>query len=143
MKRNTSPLLHSVRVAAPCQESWDTMTGSERVRSCERCQHKVYNLSELTTSEAEALLRDASGRLCVRFYRRADGTILTKDCPVGATTRRNQRLAQAGAGIAAAVGAAAALFPSQPQPEPVMGKVAVYELGELAVSHPKTLDTNP
>jgi hypothetical protein len=23
------------------------------------------------------------GRLCVRFYKRADGTVLTKDCPVG------------------------------------------------------------
>ena len=33
--------------------------------------------------EAEALLLTTEGRLCVRFYRRADGTILTQNCPVG------------------------------------------------------------
>ena len=169
MERNDTPHLRSVRIAAPCHESWNAMPGSERVRSCERCQHKVYNLSEMTTAEAEALIRSAEGRLCVRFYRRADGTILTKDCTVGATARRNKRVAQATAGIAAAVGSAAALFRPHPTlgtPLPViqttpishpvmgalaapelvmgnmMGKVARPERGDIASSNPKTLDSN-
>jgi hypothetical protein len=170
MERTDTPNLRSMRVAAPCHESWDAMSGTERVRSCERCQHKVYNLSELSAAEAEALIRSAEGRLCVRFYRRADGTILTKDCTVSATARRHKRLAQATAGIAAAVGSAAALLHPQPRistplpviqatpepiaqptmgrvapdPEPEMGKIAapIPVMGELAVSNPKTLDTN-
>lgn len=112
-------LLNHVRVAAPCHESWDAMSGTDQVRSCERCQHKVYNLSELTEAEAEALLQSAEGRLCVRFYRRADGTIMTKDCPVGSTARRTRRIVQATAGVAAAVGTAAALL--RPQTHPTMG----------------------
>jgi hypothetical protein len=31
----------------------------------------------------ENLLRLSEGRLCVRYYQRPDGTILTQDCPVG------------------------------------------------------------
>jgi hypothetical protein len=169
MEKNDTPLLRGVRVAAPCHESWDAMPGSDRVRSCARCQHKVYNLSELTTDEAETLLRSAEGRLCVRFYRRADGTVMTKDCSVGVTARRSKRLAQATAGVAAAVGTAAALLRPQPTEAPIVGKMALpviqtmpapepphvrmgratmgavaprQELGELAISNPKTLDTN-
>ena len=120
MNRNDTPLLRDVRVATPCHESWDAMSGTDHVRSCERCQHKVYNLSELTASEAETLLRTAEGRLCVRFYRRADGTVMTKDCSVGVAVRRQRRIAQAVAGVAAAVGSAAALL-KPGTPEPTMG----------------------
>jgi hypothetical protein len=89
--------LSNVRVAAPCAESWDDMPGGERVRSCARCQHRVYNLSEMSAAEAAKLIREAEGRLCVRFYRRADGTLLTRDCPVGLRAVR-RRLARATAG---------------------------------------------
>jgi len=37
----------------------------------------------MTREEAEDLIRRTDGRLCVRFYKRRDGTILTKNCPVG------------------------------------------------------------
>jgi hypothetical protein len=37
----------------------------------------------MTKYDAEHLLRTTEGRLCVRYYQRTDGTILTKDCPVG------------------------------------------------------------
>jgi hypothetical protein len=33
--------------------------------------------------EAEALIMKAEGRLCVRFYQRRDGSVITQDCPVG------------------------------------------------------------
>lgn len=90
-------VLGRVEVAAPCRASWDAMPGGERVRSCEACQHKVYNLSALSRREAEKLVRDAENtqhRLCVRFYRRADGTILTRDCPRGLRAAR-KRVARA------------------------------------------------
>jgi hypothetical protein len=75
--------LESVRIAAPCRASWERMVGDERVRFCAECQKNVYNLSAISRKEAEALVREREGRLCARFYRRADGTIMTRNCPVG------------------------------------------------------------
>ena len=37
----------------------------------------------MTRDQAEALLMKAEGRLCVRFYKRRDGSVITQDCPVG------------------------------------------------------------
>lgn len=60
------------------------MSGDERVRFCGECKLNVYNLSEMSKSEAEKLLRDHEGeRLCIKLHLRADGTIITQDCPVG------------------------------------------------------------
>jgi len=76
-------LLAHVRIASPCTASWERMEGDERVRYCDHCRLNVYNLSDMSASEAEALVREKEGRLCARFYRRRDGTILTNNCPVG------------------------------------------------------------
>src|SRR5882762_2843885 len=82
MARFNNSLDH-VRVAAPCKADWDQMIGSERVRFCGQCSLNVYNLSAMTRPEAESLIARTEGRLCVRLYRRRDGSIITKDCPVG------------------------------------------------------------
>jgi len=89
--------LENVRVASPCTASWEQMTGDDRVRHCQDCKLNVYNLSEMTRKDAERLIARSEGRLCVRFYRRADGTILTRDCPRGlrALTDRVSRIAGA------------------------------------------------
>ncbi|MDQ2731127.1 MAG: hypothetical protein M3Y56_05670, partial [Armatimonadota bacterium] len=34
-------------------------------------------------TEAENLVAEKEGRLCVRYYKRTDGKVLTSDCPVG------------------------------------------------------------
>ena len=96
MPTYTNPL-ERVKVAAPCPADWTKMVGDERVRYCDRCSLHVYNLSGMTRREAEALVTGAEGRLCVRFYRRPDGTILTRNCPVGlsALKRRAARVATA------------------------------------------------
>lgn len=96
MSKGTSPLDH-VRVAAPCNVGWENMVGDERVRFCGQCSLNVYNLSGMTKDEAERLVVQAEGRLCVRYFRRADGTILTKNCPVGlrALRKRASRIARA------------------------------------------------
>lgn len=59
------------------------MPGDDCVRRCSACRLNVYNLSGMTRGEAAELLHRTEGRLCVRFYRRKDGTVLTSDCPVG------------------------------------------------------------
>jgi hypothetical protein len=82
MRRFTSPL-KNVTVATPCPAAWDGMIGSERVRFCGQCELNVYNLSAMSAREAESLIARTEGRLCVRFYRRKDGSITTQDCPIG------------------------------------------------------------
>jgi hypothetical protein len=72
------------------------MRGDERVRFCQHCRLNVYNLSEMEPEEAEALVREKEGRLCVRYYARPDGTMLVKDCPVGFRAARRMLLAQLG-----------------------------------------------
>jgi hypothetical protein len=59
------------------------MIGDDRIRFCPLCQKNVYNLSGMTRQDAEALVRNQEGHLCIRFHRRRDGTILTDHCPVG------------------------------------------------------------
>jgi hypothetical protein len=84
------PLLQNIRVAAPCAESWDDMVSvdGDRVHHCLGCNMNVYNLSAMTQSEAEGLLRQHEGRLCVRYYQRRDGMVMTRNCPVGAQAAR-------------------------------------------------------
>jgi hypothetical protein len=93
--------LNLVRVASPCRASWDEMSGDDKSRFCGRCAQFVYNFSEMTPEEAEALIMETEGKMCVRFYRRADGTMLTKDCAVGA---------RAGPGLGKLGRAAVAMF---------------------------------
>jgi hypothetical protein len=75
--------LRHVQVAAPCKADWDRMLGDDRVRFCGQCSLNVYNLSSMTRADAEALITRTEDRLCVKFYRRFDGSIITKDCPIG------------------------------------------------------------
>ena len=94
---NADALLTNIRVASPCPARWADMAGDDRARFCAQCQKHVYNLSEMTAEDASDLIRQKEGKLCVRFYQRDDGTVLTADCPVGAAAvwRRTKRLAAA------------------------------------------------
>ena len=75
--------LDNLKIASPCSADWNAMQGDERKRYCGECRLNVYNLSGMTRYDAEHLLRLSEGRLCVRYFLRADGTVLTRDCPVG------------------------------------------------------------
>ena len=98
----TNPLDH-ISVASPCPADWDQMYGDNRKRFCSECRLNVYNLSEMTREEAENFLFAAEGRVCVRLYRRRDGTVITQDCPVGwqAVKQRVSRVATAVFGLIA------------------------------------------
>ena len=93
--------LSRMRVASPCPASWEAMEGDDRIRFCRLCDLHVYNVSELTRGEAESLVARTEGRLCARLYRRADGTVLTKDCPTGLRAARRRAGRAAGAAFAA------------------------------------------
>lgn len=96
------PLLSRVEVAAPCPADWASMVGDDRTRFCPSCEKNVYNLSAMTAQEAEQLIREKEGNLCVRYFQRKDGTVLTSDCPVGVRRRRVRRSVAAGVVVVAA-----------------------------------------
>ena len=134
MARFTSRL-DNIRVAAPCSADWDSMFGNERVRLCSQCHLNVYNLSEMSRVEADRLINQAEGRLCVRFYRRRDGSIITQNCPVGlrAIKRRLSRVATAVASFVLSLMAGVGLYRFADnlelfQPR-VMGSIAVEDGG--------------
>lgn len=125
------PMLDNVRVASPCNASWDEMLGDDRVRFCTSCEKNVFNLSAMAREDAERLLAErVNGELCVRFYQRADGTVMTQDCPVGVTKKRRKLavLAAAGAG-AMALAAMSAMTKTMGKPglTATMGDVAPCE----------------
>jgi len=82
MSKFESPL-GKIKIASPCSADWNEMYGDEQKRFCGDCKLNVYNLSGMSKADAEALVMNAEGRLCVRFYQRADGSVITQDCPVG------------------------------------------------------------
>jgi hypothetical protein len=87
-----------LQVVAPCNEDWDKMSGGDDIRFCGKCRQNVYNLSELTESQARELVQGAA---CVRFFHRGDGTVITKKCPsmMEAARRRLVALAVGVAGV--------------------------------------------
>ncbi|MGI9107108.1 MAG: hypothetical protein ACR2G4_12770 [Pyrinomonadaceae bacterium] len=122
MAQYTDPLSF-VRIAAPCRADWERMRGNERMRFCEQCSLNVYNLSNMSRQEAEALIVGAQGRLCVRYYRRADGTILTGNCPVGlqALKRRASKFSRAAISTVLSFFAGIGVLASLEKAQSVMG----------------------
>lgn len=102
-------LLDGISVASPCPVEWSQMQGDERRRFCAQCKLHVHNLSAMSRRDANELLQlSRQGRVCVRFFRRADGTVLTRDCPVGLRRKLRRAWARAAAMWLALWGSAAA-----------------------------------
>lgn len=72
--------LFALKLNYDCREKWKDMAGDERVRLCSTCRKNVYNISQMTRQEAVSLIQEREGDLCVRFYERRDGTVVTRDC---------------------------------------------------------------
>lgn len=102
--------LGQVKVASPCNAEWAAMGGDDRARHCSDCNRNVYNLSGMTQAEAtDFVALNEANAVCVRFYRRPDGTMLHADCPKGATAvlgkRKRTRFALLGAAFLSLGGA--------------------------------------
>lgn len=110
---STPSILDTIRIASPCTADWTAMVGDDRSRFCESCQKHVYNVAAMSADAATALIREREGQLCARLFRRADGTVLTGDCPVGARAfwRRAKQLVVACA-AAGLIGAGSLLLPN-------------------------------
>lgn len=123
------------RVVRNCPASWARMHGDAQVRFCTHCDQKVYNLSEMTKEEASAFMREQTGHVCVRYFQREDGTLLTSDCGRVERTRIRVKAATVTAitllGLAAKFGTPAS---SPGMEEPVTGKIATPRpmMGDIA-----------
>ena len=91
--RTPQEILNGLCIASPCEVPWSAMNGDDRVRHCAQCDRKVYNVARLSAEEAVALLRTGDRPPCFQLWRRADGTVITADCPVGVRRLRNRRRA--------------------------------------------------
>ena len=80
--------LDVIDVNTPCPASWDAMSGDGQSRLCEQCGLHVHNLAAMTLDEAQRLVCERAGRLCVRFERDAAGRVLTLDYQRPARTPR-------------------------------------------------------
>lgn len=94
----------NLRIASPCSVGWETMSGDERVRRCHSCELNIYNIAEMTSKEIENLITNRENRVCIRLYKRVDGTVLTKDCPVGFRAYQKRAARLAGAALATILG---------------------------------------
>ena len=96
--------INRLKIASPCPVSWNEMTGDNRTRHCSLCELNVHNVAGMTHDEVARLVGESSGRLCMRLVRRADGTVMTKDCPVGLRAYGKRIASLAGASLATILG---------------------------------------
>jgi hypothetical protein len=165
MSKFSNPL-NNVKIASPCSADWNAMIGDDRTRFCGQCKLNVFNLSGMTCTEAESLIMNSEGRLCVRFYARPDGSVITQDCPVGwaRIKKRAQLIVTAAASLVfsflGALGMNAMVTrgrefgsnlgipvttptptPLMGMPRPIMGDVSEPLMGKIAASTPSPTPT--
>src|SRR5881227_3232173 len=83
--------LEMLKIASPCDRSWDAMRGDDRKRFCEGCRKHVHNLSSMTSGEAQRLLCESAGSLCVRYELSSAGELQTLDYRPPPPPKRHRR----------------------------------------------------
>ncbi|HKE03943.1 MAG TPA: carboxypeptidase-like regulatory domain-containing protein, partial [Blastocatellia bacterium] len=73
--------LDQLKIVSPCSTDWDQMSGDEKKRFCSECDKFVYDFSQMTRRQVEAIVSIHQGRMCARITRRPDGSVLTLETP--------------------------------------------------------------
>ncbi|MBX3114779.1 MAG: hypothetical protein KF836_09465 [Fimbriimonadaceae bacterium] len=133
---------NDVRIAKPCPKDWNEMTGDDQSRFCSHCEKSVHNLAELSAGDAEQLLCNTSGRVCIRMVSGPQGSFKTKQgwfrrvALAGAATLTLVPLTACGptenSGMVGKV-----LEPDQTQPDP--GYKSNADIGEAAAEPPQVM----
>ena len=131
--------LDRIQIAKPCSQSWAEMKGDDQVRHCAACELCVFNISEMTRAEAVALIQSRSTqRTCIRLHRRADGTVITRDCPTGTPKAVDKRRLLRNAVVASAAMLVAACSPDKgPATLEVMGTQSPIGCGPVDTVEPR------
>lgn len=77
-----------LNVVSPCTASWEEMTGDEQKRHCLQCDKTVFDFSQMSLSQIEAVVSAKHGQLCARITRRNDGSMVTFEPPLPAYASR-------------------------------------------------------
>ena len=78
-----------------CPIRWDELRGDERERFCERCGHRVSNLSAMDAAGRAALLAKLGReRVCASFYIRLSGEYVSPERPL--TSEERSKIRQLG-----------------------------------------------
>lgn len=67
MSKNKS--FGKIEVETPCAEKWSEMRGTNQMRFCSHCDLHVNNLSAMSRKQAMKIVRQANGRICVRYVK--------------------------------------------------------------------------
>jgi hypothetical protein len=127
----SSPL-DLAQIAQPCQRPWEEMTGDDRKRFCTACNKTVHNLSAMPRDEAERLLCESAGSLCVRYQVGSGGLPVTLEYQKRARVRGGWKVwAAVGAIGACATGAVQALVRPRPSPPPPPPPLQQFLVGEI------------
>jgi len=76
------------------------MEGGGRLRHCPLCQRNLYDLSDMSRDEAEAIVSAREGKPVADLYERSDGLVMVSDCPVGVREKRDRMIGSTAALIA-------------------------------------------
>lgn len=105
--------LKNLTIPSPCTADWNSMTGNEQVRFCDHCSFEVHNLSQMTRAQAERLVAQSNGRLCVQYIQDPNGGPVT--LPVGQKLHRiSRRVSQIAAGAFTAALSVSSAVAQQP-----------------------------
>jgi len=131
---NARVSLEQIAVSNPCPADWNEMPGDRKGRFCQHCQKTVHNLSAMSRNEAERLVCQAAGSLCVRYAVAPDGRVMTLDYPSAAGPEKWSWKVWAVVGLCGALVTGvvnAAFFGTRVFPRPagqVVGEIAPWRL---------------
>lgn len=132
MTKRKKNLLERVRVPQPCDASWDEITEQRDAvsaqRLCEHCEREVHDLSQMTKAEAEDLIGNSKGKVCVRLVKDADGRTVTKDSNTKSSEKQVRIIGRSRFRFAASAVSAALILSNaagQTANQPLVGKVRV------------------
>ena len=70
--------LDNFEVPKPCSMSWDEMNGNDEIRNCEKCQHPIYNISEMPKRRALKVLNQPDDRVCISYLQDEQNQVITQ-----------------------------------------------------------------
>lgn len=87
------------RKASVCKSSWDNMVGTTQIRYCSQCKSFAYDFTGMSLEEADKLVFQREEKESPIFFRRKDGKLLTRDCPVGLAQFKKKIVSTIAAGL--------------------------------------------
>ena len=111
--------LHVPEIPEPCDQPWDAMAGTARMRHCAVCDRDVHNLAAMPAAEIAHLLNRPGPLPCIRVSRDEGGALLTTE-PAGAASHRRGSF---GAAWVTAISAALTVSAAAQTPAPGTGEV--------------------